>query len=256
MRTVTALSEASFEAEVQPVLRASCASSCHQAVGSDVNTPAGTSFRQNRFVLTGSTEGDYGATLSMISDTCNPASNLLLKRAVDGAAPGRCGDADDGRAARGQRRLHRHRGLDPERLPDSMTRRARRSSDQPLVATLAALAGCGGGDNPLDNPTSVQNPPGTGGRTLSFVYFQKCINPILLTTITSSSGTSSCASAGCHDNVTGTGGALRVVPERAPRWTWRTRPTPPTRCARATCTRTSTRRRASPWSASRRRAGC
>ena len=78
VRTVTALSEASFEAEVQPVLRANCASSCHQAVGSDVNTPAGTSFRQNRFVLTGSTEGDYGATLSMISNTCNPASNLLL----------------------------------------------------------------------------------------------------------------------------------------------------------------------------------
>jgi len=80
------------------------------------------------------------------------------------------------------------------------------------LATLAALAGCGGGDNPLDNPTSVQNPAGSGGRKLSFVYFQKCINPILLARITSSSGTSTCASAGCHDNVAGTGGALRVVP--------------------------------------------
>ncbi|MFY9513312.1 MAG: hypothetical protein WAQ05_20300, partial [Rubrivivax sp.] len=77
------------------------------------------------------------------------------------------------------------------------------------VATLAALAGCGGGGNPLDNPPSVQNPAGTGGRKLSFVYFQKCINPILLASITSSSGTSTCASAGCHDNVAGTGGALR-----------------------------------------------
>lgn len=82
----------------------------------------------------------------------------------------------------------------------------------PSAAILAALAGCGGGGNPLDNPPSVQNPAGSGGRTLSFVYFQKCINPILLARITSSGGTSTCASAGCHDNVAGTGGALRVIP--------------------------------------------
>lgn len=31
-------------------------------------------------MLTGSVEGDYGVTLSMISDTCNPASNYLLMR--------------------------------------------------------------------------------------------------------------------------------------------------------------------------------
>ncbi len=82
-----------------------------------------------------------------------------------------------------------------------------------LVAIVAALAGCGGGDNPLDNPTTVQNPAGSGGRKLSFVYFQECINPILRTPITSSAGTSTCASAGCHSNVSGTGGALRVVPD-------------------------------------------
>ncbi|MFY9513311.1 MAG: hypothetical protein WAQ05_20295 [Rubrivivax sp.] len=76
VRSVTSLSQASFETDVQPILRANCASACHQAVGSDV----GTSFRQNRFVLTGNAEGDYGATLSMISNTCNPASNLLLSR--------------------------------------------------------------------------------------------------------------------------------------------------------------------------------
>lgn len=80
-----------------------------------------------------------------------------------------------------------------------------------LVAIAAALAGCGGGDNPLGNPATVQNPAGSGGRTLSFVYFQECVNPILLTPITSSAGTSTCASAGCHSNVSGTGGALRVV---------------------------------------------
>jgi len=75
VRNVVSLSQASFTTDVQPVLRASCASACHQAVGSDV----GASFRQNRFVLTGNAEGDFGSTLSMISDTCNPASNLLLK---------------------------------------------------------------------------------------------------------------------------------------------------------------------------------
>ena len=41
---------------------------------------AGTSFRDNRFILTGSTEGDYGVTLSMISNACNPGSNYLLSK--------------------------------------------------------------------------------------------------------------------------------------------------------------------------------
>ena len=31
-------------------------------------------------MLTGSAEGDYNVTLSMISDTCNAASNYLLSR--------------------------------------------------------------------------------------------------------------------------------------------------------------------------------
>jgi hypothetical protein len=82
VRQVNGLSEASFAATVQPILRSTCAAACHQATGSnDPSDPApGTSFRRNRFVLTGSTEGDFGVTLSMISDTCNPASNYLLSR--------------------------------------------------------------------------------------------------------------------------------------------------------------------------------
>ncbi len=44
------------------------------------DVPIGTSFRNNRFVLTGDVEGDYGVTLSMISNACNPASNYLLSR--------------------------------------------------------------------------------------------------------------------------------------------------------------------------------
>ena len=77
IRAISTLSQASFEAQVMPVLQASCAS-CHQATGSVAGstTPA----RQNRFVLTGSAEGDYNVTLSMISDTCNAASNYLLAR--------------------------------------------------------------------------------------------------------------------------------------------------------------------------------
>lgn len=73
------LTEASFVAQIQPILRANCASACHMAVGS-AGTPAGTAFHQNRFVLTGSAEGDFHTTLSMISNVCAPANNLLLSR--------------------------------------------------------------------------------------------------------------------------------------------------------------------------------
>ncbi|MEQ1804607.1 MAG: hypothetical protein ABL900_04445 [Burkholderiaceae bacterium] len=43
----------------------------------------------------------------------------------------------------------------------------------------------------------------SGGQTLAFAYFQKCIQPILVAR--------SCAASGCHDNVSGTGGALRLI---------------------------------------------
>ena len=83
-----------------------------------------------------------------------------------------------------------------------------------LVAAL--VSGCGGGEgNPLGNPPTVLNPPATGGQRLSFVYFQRCINPIFLAQLQINQGgvvsTNTCASSGCHDNSTGTGGAFRVV---------------------------------------------
>lgn len=79
----------------------------------------------------------------------------------------------------------------------------------------AALAGCGGGSNPIDNPPTVENPPvGGSSSKLSFAYFQKCVNPILLaqlqTNINGQVSVNSCASGGCHSSSTGTGGALRV----------------------------------------------
>lgn len=79
VKTVVTLSEATFTSQVMPTLKASCAG-CHQAGGNSGAANGPTSFRGNRFVLTGSPEGDYGVTLSMISDTCNPASNFLLSK--------------------------------------------------------------------------------------------------------------------------------------------------------------------------------
>ena len=83
----------------------------------------------------------------------------------------------------------------------------------------SALAGCGGGGNPFDNPPDVNNPLGTTGQKLSFAYFQKCINPILLARLQINQGgqvsTNTCAASGCHDNTNGTGGALRIVPGAA-----------------------------------------
>ncbi|HEY2928723.1 hypothetical protein [Piscinibacter sp.] len=79
VRTITTLNQTTFTAQVFPILRTTCAAGCHQAVGSTA-TPAGTSFRRNRFVLTGDPDGDFNVTLTMISDTCNPASNFLLSK--------------------------------------------------------------------------------------------------------------------------------------------------------------------------------
>lgn len=76
VRTVTTLSQATYTTDVHPILRSTCAQSCHQAIGSD----SGVSFRGNRLVLTGDPEGDYNVTLTMITDTCNPSANALLQR--------------------------------------------------------------------------------------------------------------------------------------------------------------------------------
>lgn len=78
VRTINGVSQATFETQVMPILRTTCANGCHQAVGS--NAGAAGTFNNNRFVLTGDAEGDFGVTLSMISNACNPASNFLLSR--------------------------------------------------------------------------------------------------------------------------------------------------------------------------------
>jgi len=78
---VNGLSQTSFTAQIYPILLSTCAASCHQAVGSSNSAvPAGTDFRDNRFVLTGDPTGDYQVTLTMITNTCNAASNYLLSK--------------------------------------------------------------------------------------------------------------------------------------------------------------------------------
>ena len=97
--------------------------------------------------------------------------------------------------------------------------RARRSTAAGLLAL--GLAACGGdGSNPAGNPPEVKNPVGALGQKLSFAYFQKCINPIFVARLQINIGgaisTNTCAGSGCHDNSTGTGGALRVVANAQP----------------------------------------
>ena len=70
VRSISTLSLAAFVAQVQPILDAQCAA-CHQA---------GSGHGGRRFVLTGSEEGDFNASLAMIDDTCTPAANPLLAR--------------------------------------------------------------------------------------------------------------------------------------------------------------------------------
>jgi hypothetical protein len=85
-----------------------------------------------------------------------------------------------------------------------------------LTSALATLSSCGGG-SALDNAATLNNPGRTGSQKLSFAYFQRCVNPVLVTPLPipgappPNTGTSTCAAGGCHDNITGTGGALRLV---------------------------------------------
>ena len=83
------------------------------------------------------------------------------------------------------------------------------------ITLLGTLAACGGSSNPLGNPPVVSNPENSqGNQHLSFAYFQRCINPIFLIQLQAQGSPTSntCAGGGCHDTVTGTGGALRLIP--------------------------------------------
>jgi predicted small lipoprotein YifL len=88
---------------------------------------------------------------------------------------------------------------------------------------LAGLTACGGSGNgdPLSNPPLVTNAPGASGQsTLSYAYFQRCINPVFLEplpiTLNGVATTNSCSNAGCHANATGSGGAFRIIASATP----------------------------------------
>jgi Hydrazine synthase alpha subunit middle domain len=78
-RMVPTLDEDSFIASVYPILESNCAG-CHQALGSDGKPTTATSFTNNRFVLTGDPEGDWGVTMTMVNDVCHPPTSYLLAR--------------------------------------------------------------------------------------------------------------------------------------------------------------------------------
>jgi len=85
---------------------------------------------------------------------------------------------------------------------------------------LIGLGGCGGSGDPLDNPPTVSQGAGAGGQSLSFAYFQQCINPIFLATLpnplNNGATSNTCSSAGCHNDATGRGAAFRIVPTATP----------------------------------------
>jgi len=84
VRTINSLDKALFAAQIEPILMKTCAASCHQGVGSNQLPPPGTSFVDNKLVLTGTADGDFNVVLTMISDiSCStvnsvPSKNLLL----------------------------------------------------------------------------------------------------------------------------------------------------------------------------------
>lgn len=107
------------------------------------------------------------------------------------------------------------------RRSHALARHVARTALRSSAACIAlALAACGGGAGPLDNPPTIANPQVTGGQRLSFAYFQRCVQPILIARLQINQNgvlsTNTCAASGCHDNATGTGGALRLYGNAAP----------------------------------------
>ncbi len=74
-RTVTGLDQATFETQVQPLMLTDCAG-CHVAVG---RSPSDPPFQAKRLVLTGSVEGDFNVTSTMVNNVCDPTKSYLLR---------------------------------------------------------------------------------------------------------------------------------------------------------------------------------
>lgn len=76
---IRGLSESLFAETVHPVLMERCAA-CHQPFGGIgiPGEPENPDFSPNRFVLTGSVEGDLNVAISMVTDVCTPENSYLL----------------------------------------------------------------------------------------------------------------------------------------------------------------------------------
>jgi hypothetical protein len=90
------------------------------------------------------------------------------------------------------------------------TRRPFRGSLAAAICAIVGLTACGGG--------TVSDPPLSGTQSLSFAYFQRCVNPIFLKSLPNPSGgtPNTCSAGGCHNSVSGTGGAFRIIPTAQP----------------------------------------
>ncbi|GAA3937626.1 hypothetical protein GCM10022277_37460 [Litoribacillus peritrichatus] len=86
--SISGLSSELYESDVHPVIMTWC-SRCHQPFGgSGVSGPLNGGFEFTKFVLTGSIEGDFNITASMIHDISDPDNTALLARASsDAIAP-------------------------------------------------------------------------------------------------------------------------------------------------------------------------
>lgn len=80
---IRGLSESQFSATVHPVVLAQCAG-CHQPFSGNgiPSNPVNAGFLPNRYVLTGSLEGDFNVSISMVEDVCTPSMSSLLARPV------------------------------------------------------------------------------------------------------------------------------------------------------------------------------
>jgi len=72
---------------VYKIIQDTCSTGCHLPRGSNTTAPAGTSFVENKFVLTGDLQGDFNNTLTMISNVCSPPGNYLLSKPATAPHP-------------------------------------------------------------------------------------------------------------------------------------------------------------------------
>ncbi|GLQ30044.1 hypothetical protein [Litoribrevibacter albus] len=86
--SISSLNFETYEDEVHPILMNWCAR-CHQPFGGNgLSGPLNGNFEFSKFILTGSIEGDFNVTASMIHDVTAPDNTALLTRpASDAIAP-------------------------------------------------------------------------------------------------------------------------------------------------------------------------